>query len=173
MAQVKSSARHPSPLTALVALSILTTLALVGAILVVIIQNAQQESMPTGLAGGAYITTAQTASAIDKNGEALDSNTSFRIGQTVYVVYTVTDAGPGTVTIKLYDNGAFVDSMRQQFPQRSSYNAYFRFPATRAGDWEADLYWQNGSAAGDGSLEQRVTFLVGTSSLISTLFVVP
>jgi hypothetical protein len=171
-ALVKSSVRHPSPLTALVALSILTTLALVGAILVVIVQSAHQESMPSGLAGGTYITTAQSASGIDKNGRATDAKTSFSVGQTVYIVYTVTDAGPGTVTIKLYDNGAFVDSMSQQFPQRSSYNGYFRFPATKAGDWEADLYWQN-RGAGDGSLEQRVTFLVGASSLISALFVVP
>ena len=161
---MKLLARHASPLTLLVALSILTTLALAGAILVVMVQNAHQESAPTDLAGNAYITTVQTAAGIDQNGRATNSNTSFSIGQTVYIVYTVTDAGPGTATIKLYDNGSFVDAMSQQFPQRSSYNAYFRFQASKAGDWEADLYWQRGGAAGAGSLEQRVTFLVGVSS---------
>ena len=163
---MKRLARHPSPLIVLIALSILTALALAGAILVVMARNTPQESPSTGLAGNRYITTAQTASAIDKHGMALNSTTSFSTGQTVYIVYSVTDAGPGTATIKLYDNGAFVDAMVQSFPQRSSYNAYFQFQATRAGNWEADLYWQNRGAAGDGALEQRVTFLVGASSLL-------
>lgn len=164
---MKRLARHPSPLTLLVALSILIALALAGAILVVLTRNTHQENPPAGLAGNAYITTAQTASGVDKNGIALDSTTSFSVGQTVYIVYSVTDAGPGAATIKLYDNGTFVDSMLQTFPQRSSYNAYFQFQAARAGAWEADLYWQQRGAAGDGSLEQRVTFLVGASSLLS------
>jgi hypothetical protein len=159
---------RPSPLTLLAALSALITFALVGSLIFVLIHTMPQKSAPdTRPAGGAYITTAQTTSGVDKNGSPIDSTTSFGAGQTVYIAYTVTDAGPGTVTIKLYNNGAFVDSTTQQFPQRSSYTAYFHFTAASAGNWEADLYWQNRGAAGDGSLEQRITFLVGNTSSLA------
>lgn len=169
-----------SPLTLLAALSALVTLALVGSLIFVFAHNNQQSSPSTALAGGTSITTAQTASGVHQDGSPIDSATSFSVGQTVYIVYTVTDAGPGTATIKLYQNGVFVDSMQQQFAKRSSYNAYFTFPASKAGDWEADLFWQQRGKPGDGSLEQRVTFIVGGASLFgqdkhsaSTLFPKP
>jgi hypothetical protein len=154
-----------SLLTLLAAFSGLITLALVGSLLVILLRGTPQSHPSTAAAGGAAITTAQTASGVHRDGSPIDSLTSFRVGQTVYIAYTVTDAGPGTATIKLYDNGIFIDMMSQQFQQRSSYNAYFSFPATQAGDWEADLFWQQHGKPGDGALEQRVTFLVGTSSL--------
>ncbi len=155
-----------SPLTILAALSALITLALVGGLVFVLFHSRQPGGPSTSIAGGRFITTAQTASGVHQDGSPLDSATSFRLGQKVYVAYTVTDAGPGTATIKLYDNGVFIDSMSQQFQQHSSYNAYFTFPATKAGDWEADLYWQARGAPGDGSLEQRVTFQVGDASTL-------
>jgi hypothetical protein len=155
---------HLSPFTLLAAFSALLTLALVGTLMYVFLSKTQSGSPSRALAGGNYITTVQTASGVHPNGSPLDSLSSFSVGQKVYIVYTVTDAGPGAATIKLYDNGLFVDTMSQQFQQRSSYNAYFTFQATRAGNWEADLYWQNRGAPGSGSLEQRVTFLVGESS---------
>jgi hypothetical protein len=153
-----------SPLTLLAALSAVITLALVGSLIFVLLHQAEQVGPASSLAGGAYITTAQAASGVRQDGSPVDAASSFRVGQTVYIAYTVTDAGPGTATINLYDNGVFVDSMTQQFQQRSSYNAYFSFKATKAGDWEADLYWQNRGSTGSGSLEQRVTFLVGQTS---------
>ena len=154
-----------SPLTLLAAFSALMTLALVGGLIFVFTQSHQSGHPPSQLAGGTAITTAQTASGVYADGSPLDSLTTFRVGQTVYVAYTVTDAGPGTATIKLYANGAFVDSQHQQFQKRSSYNAYFSFPARQAGDWEADLFWQQSGKSGEGSLEQRVTFIVGNSAL--------
>jgi hypothetical protein len=162
---------HLSPVTLLAAFSALITLALVGTLVYVFLPRTSDSSPSTTLAGGNYITTAQTASGVHQNGSPLDSLSSFSIRQNVYIVYTVTDAGPGITTIKLYDNGLFVDTMSQHFQQRSSYNAYFTFQATRAGDWEADLYWQNRGAPGTGSLEQRVTFLVGGSSALPGQFV--
>jgi hypothetical protein len=157
---------HLSPLTVLAALSALITLALVGVLLYVFLPKTSQGGPPSTLAKGAYITTAQTASGVHQNGSPVDAQTSFSVGQKVYIAYTVSDAGPGIATIKLYNNGLFVDSMNQQFPERSSYNAYFSFQATQAGDWEADLYWQNRGAQGSGSLEQRVPFLVGATSTL-------
>src|ERR1051326_2180357 len=159
---------HPrlSPLTLLAVFSALITLALVGGLIFVFVSNNQSDSPSTTIAHGASITTAQTASGVHQDGSPLDSITSFSVGQTVYVAYTVTDAGPGTATIKLYADGVFIDSMNQHFQKRSSYNAYFSFPARKAGDWEADLFWQEPGKSGDGSLEQRVTFLVGNTSLL-------
>jgi hypothetical protein len=153
-----------SPLTLLAALSALITLALVGSLIFILVHARQPGAPSPTIAAGKFITTAQTASGVRSDGSPLDSVTSFSVGQKVYIVYTVTDAGPGTATIKLYDNGVFVDSMSQQFQRRSSYNGYFTFPATKAGDWEADLYWQTRGTPGDGSLEQRVTFQVGDAS---------
>lgn len=155
-----------SPLTILAALSALITLALVGSLIVVLIHNSQPGGPSPTIAGGSFITTAQTASGVRQNGSPLDSLTTFSVGQNVYIAYTVTDAGPGTATIKLYDNGVFIDTMSQQFQQHSSYNAYFTFRATKAGDWEADLYWQTRGTPGNGSLEQRVTFQVGSASTL-------
>ena len=155
---------HLSPLTLLAAFSALITLALVGILIYAFLPKTPGSSPSTTLAAGSSITTAQTASGVHQNGSPLDALSSFNIGQKVYIVYTVTDAGPGIATIKLYDNGRFVDTMSQQFQQRSSYNAYFTFQATQAGDWEADLYGQNRGAPGTSSLEQRVTFLVGEAS---------
>jgi hypothetical protein len=150
-----------SPLTLLAALSALITLALVGSLIFLLTHKTPQGGPAATPASGIAITTAQTASGVHPDGSPLNSITSFNVGQTVYVAYTVSDAGPGTATIKLYNNGAFVDTMSQQFQRRSSYNAYFSFPATQAGNWQADLYWQNRGKTGVGSLEQRVTFLVG------------
>ena|GEM_PF-1859328 len=157
---------RPSSLTLLIALSILLTLALAGGLIFVFVQRAPQGGPASGVAGDRYITTAQTASGVHPDGSPIDSTTSFNLGQTVYVAYTVTDAGPGTATIKLYANSLFIDSMTQTFQQHSSYTAYFSFKASKTGDWEADLYWQNRGAAGDGALEQRVTLLVGTDSAL-------
>jgi hypothetical protein len=154
-----------SPLTLLAAFSALMTLALVGSLIFVFIQSNQPGHPPSQPASGTSITTAQTASGVHADGSPLDSLTTFSVGQTVYVAYTVTDAGPGTATIKLYANGVFVDSLNHQFQKRSSYNAYFSFPARQAGDWEADLFWQQSGKPGDGSLEQRVTFIVGNTTL--------
>jgi hypothetical protein len=166
-----------SPLVLLAVISGLITLALVGGLIVVFVQtqNAQHRGPSGAVAGGTSITTAQTASGVHPNGSPIDSLTSFGVGQTVYVAYTVTDAGPGVATIKLYDNGVFVDMMSQQFQQHSSYNAYFSFPAKKAGDWEADLFWQPRGTSGTGSLEQRVTFLVGETSSLARdmLWVMP
>jgi hypothetical protein len=156
-----------SPLVLLAAISGLITLALVGSLIVVFVQNAQHSGPSPGVAGGTSITTAQTASGVHPDGSPIDSLTSFSVGQMVYIAYTVTDAGPGVATIKLYDNGVFVDTMSQQFQQHSSYNAYFSFQAKKAGDWEADLFWQPRGASGVGSLEQRVTFLVGETSTLA------
>ncbi len=155
-----------SPLTLLAAFSALITLALVGTLIFVFVQGNQAGHPPPQPAGGASITTAQTASGVRSDGSPVDSLTTFHVGQMVYIVYTVTDAGPGTATIKLYANGVFVDSLSHQFQKRSSYNAYFSFPARQAGDWEADLFWQQGGKAGEGSLEQRVTFIVGDATLL-------
>ncbi len=157
---------HFSPLTLLAAFSALITLVLVGALIYVFIPKTASNGPSPALAGGNYITTAQTTSGVHQNGSPVDALSSFSVGQRVYIAYTVTDAGPGTATIKLYDNGRFIDTMSQQFQQRSSYNAYFTFRAASAGDWEADLYWQNRGAAGVASLEQRVTFLVGEASAL-------
>ncbi len=157
---------HPSLLTLLAALSALVTLALAGELILVFVQRSQQGQNPPTLANGDHITTAQTASGIRQDNSPIDSITSFRVGQTVYIAYTVTDAGPGNATIKLYNNGILIDTMSQQFPQRSSYNAYFSFQATQTGNWQADLYWQNQGETGQGSLEQRVTFLVGSASAL-------
>ncbi|HLW00155.1 MAG TPA: hypothetical protein VKT82_15910 [Ktedonobacterales bacterium] len=155
---------HLSPLTLLAAFSALITLALAGTLIYVFLPKTQGGSPSATVAGGNYITTVQTSSGVHQDGSPLDSLSSFSVGQKVYIVYTITDAGPGIATIKLYDDGLFVDTMSQHFQQRSSYNAYFTFQATKAGDWEADLYWQNRGASGIGSLEQRVTFLVGEAS---------
>lgn len=156
-----------SPLALLAVFSALITLGLIGGLILVLVQNAQHNGPSTAVAGGASITTAQTTSGVQKDGSPIDAVANFSVGQTVYIAYTVIDAGPGTATIKLYDNGVFVDTMSQHFQQHSSYNAYFSFPARKAGDWEADLFWQQSGAPGAGSLEQRVTFLVGATSTLA------
>lgn len=159
-----------SPLALLAAFSALITLALIGGLILIFVQNAQPSSPSKAVAGGASITTAQTTSGVRQDGSPIDAAATFSVGQTVFIAYTVIDAGPGTATIKLYDNGVFVDTMSQQFQRHSSYNAYFSFPARKAGDWEADLFWQQRGAPGGGSLEQRVTFLVGdTSTLVQDM----
>ncbi len=157
---------RPSSLTLLIVLSVLLTLTLAGGLVFAFVQRAPQGGPASGAAGDSYITTAQTTSGVRPDGSPIDSATSFHLGQTVYVAYTVTDAGPGTATIKLYANTIFIDSMTQVFQQHSSYTAYFSFQVSQTGDWEADLYWQNRDAAGAGALEQRVTFIVGNGSAL-------
>jgi hypothetical protein len=157
-------ALRPSLLTLLAALSGLLTLALVGFLLFTLIKGAQPNRPSTALPGNAYITTAQTAAHIHSDGSAADATVDFAINQTVYIAYMVNDAGPGVVTVKLYNNGGFFAEQTHTFSRRSSYNAYFLFQPPSAGEWDADLYWRAPGAAGDGSLEQRVTFLVGETS---------
>lgn len=157
-------ALRPSLLTLLAALSGLLTLALVGLLLFTLIKGAQPNRPPTALPGNTYITTAQTAAHIHSDGSAADATVDFAVNQTVYIAYTVNDAGPGVVTVKLYHNGGFFAEQTHTFSRRSSYNAYFLFQPPSAGEWEADLYWRASGAAGDGSLEQRLTFLVGEAS---------
>jgi hypothetical protein len=155
---------RPSPLTLLAALSGLLTLTLVGLLLFTLIKGTQPNRPSTVLPGNAYITTAQTAAHIHSDGSAADATVDFAINQAVYITYTVNDAGPGVVTVKLYHNGGFFAEQTHTFSRRSSYNAYFLFKPANAGEWEADLYWRAPGAASDGSLEQKVTFLVGETS---------
>lgn len=157
-------ALRPSLLTLLAALSGLLTLALAGLLLFMLIQGAQPNRPSTALPGNTYITTAQTAAHLHSDGSAADATVDFATNQTVYIAYIVNDAGPGVVTVKLYHNGGFFAEQTHTFSRRSSYNAYFLFQPPSAGEWEADLYWRAPGAAGDGSLEQRLTFLVGASS---------
>ena len=157
-------ALRPSLLTLLAALSGLLTLALAGLVLFMLIKGAQPNRPSTALPGNTYITTAQTAAHIHSDGSAADATVDFATNQTVYIAYTVNDAGPGVVTVKLYNNGGFFAEQTHTFSRRSSYNAYFLFQPSSAGEWEADLYWRAPGASGDGSLEQKLTFLVGETS---------
>ncbi len=150
-----------SPLTLLVMFSGCLTLALGGGLLFAMLSSARQGRPSTALPGNAYISAAQTASGVRVDGSPRDAQDDFAINQTVYITYLVSDAGPGDVIINVYANKSFFASTEHTFPQRSSYNAFFQFQAPRAGNWEADLYWRAPGAAGNGTLEQRVTFLVG------------
>ena len=152
---------RPSLLTLLATLSGLLALALVGVLFLTLVKGAQPGQPSTALPGNAYITTAQTATHIHSDGSAADATADFAIKQPVYIAYTVNDSGPGIVTVKLYENGNFFAEQTHTFSRRSSYNAYFLFQPPTAGEWEADLYWRVPGASGDGSLEQKVTFLVG------------
>lgn len=155
---------RPSLLTLLATLSGLLVLALAGVLLFTLLKSAQPNRPSSALPGNTYITTAQTASRILADGSPADASDDFALNQPVYIAYTVNDAGPGIVTVKLYKNGSFFAEQTHTFSRRSSYNAYFLFQPTAAGAWEADLYWRAHGASGDGSLEQRVTFLVGETS---------
>jgi hypothetical protein len=156
---------HLSPLTLLLVCSGCLTLALGGGLLFAFVSSARQDRPSTALPGNTYISAAQTASGVRADGSPSDAQDDFAINQTVYITYLVSDAGPGTVIINVYVNNSFFASTEHTFPQRSSYNGYFRFQAPRAGNWEADLYWRAPGAGGDGILEQRVTFLVGANGL--------
>jgi hypothetical protein len=153
-----------SPIHLLIALSIFLTLALGGALLFIFLAPTSERG-PANVTSSKHIAAAQTASGVNQQGVPTDANNSFAIGQRVYIAYLVNDAGPGTVRIKLYNNGALIDTQTQHFARRSTYNAYFVFQAEQAGNWEADLYWQAPGIPGDGTLEQQVTFLVGSTSL--------
>ncbi len=157
----------------LIALSIVLALVL-GGILLYLRLTAPAGSGPASVVSSKHIATAQTASGVDQQGAPINANDSFAVGQAVYITYLVNDAGPGTVRITLYNNGNLIDTQTQHFARRSTYNAYFVFHAAQAGNWEADLYWQEPGAAGDGTLEQKVTFLVGNTSLgLSRPFILP
>jgi hypothetical protein len=147
----------------LIALSILLALVLGG--LLLYLRLTAPSGGPASVVSSKHIATAQTASGVDQQGAPTNADDSFAVGQTVYIAYLVNDAGPGSVRIKLYNNGSLIDTQAQHFARRSTYNAYFVFHATQAGNWEADLYWQEPGATGDGTLEQKVTFLVGNTAL--------
>lgn len=155
----------------LIALSILLALVLAGILLVLLLPASS--SGPTSVVSSQHIATAQTASGVDQQGNPTDATDAFTIGQTIYITYTVNDAGPGTAHIKLYNNGRLIDTQTQQFTRRSTYNAYFVFRATQPGNWEADLFWQSPGDSGDGTLEQKITFLVGSSASDASKLPVP
>jgi hypothetical protein len=161
---VDAPAPRRSFLHLLIALSILLALVL-GGILLFLFLISPSGSSPASIVSSKHIATAQTASGVDQQGVPTDANDTFAVGQTVYIAYLINDAGPGTVRITLYNNGHLIDTQDQQFTRRSTYNAYFVFPATQPGNWEADLYWQQPGTTGDGTLEQKVTFLVGSAAL--------
>lgn len=158
---------RPSPLALLALFSGCLTLALGGGLLFALLSSARQDRPSSALPGNTYISAAQTASGVHPDGSPNDAQDDFAINQTVYITYLVSDAGPGTVIINVYANQTFFASTEHTFPQRSSYNAFFQFQAPRAGNWEADLYWRAPGASGSGTLEQRVTFLVGAGALRS------
>lgn len=148
----------------LIALSIVLALVL-GGILLSMRLTAPSGSGPAPVVSSKHIAAAQTASGVDQQGVPINANDTFAVGQAVYIDYLVNDAGPGSARIKLYNNGSLIDTQAQHFARRSTYNAYFVFHATQPGNWEADLYWQEPGTAGDGTLEQKVTFLVGSAPL--------
>lgn len=106
------------------------------------------------------ITSAKTSGAVDSNYLPTDPKTSFSIGNTVYLTFTL--AGhPGYATTKIYRDGQFDIEATTPLTVQSGYtNGAFPFTPNHTGHFVAGIYWCTQADCSDAALAQIVAFTV-------------
>lgn len=109
----------------------------------------------------ANITGAQTSSGMDANYKPTHVTSSFTVGQTVYITYTLAGK-PGYLIEKRYSSdGTLAGQTTSPLAVRSGdSNGYVRFTATTAGSFVAGLYWCQQADCSDAALAQVVNYTV-------------
>ncbi len=91
------------------------------------------------------ITSASTASSIDlKTAVPLIESTTFTLGQTIFLTYSVHPRSPGTVVIKWYTNGLFYESSpAMAITNAKDTNGYTVMQFQQQLTGSVELYWNN------------------------------
>ena len=99
------------------------------------------------------ITSAATASTIDKQtAQPLNESTQFKVGDTIYLTYSVHPKAPGTVTVKWYTNNNFYEESKP-IPVADAVSGYVPIQFSQAAEGTVELYW-------NGQLAMRLFFVV-------------
>jgi hypothetical protein len=105
------------------------------------------------------ITSAQTSSGVDSNGNPTDNQTNFTVGDDVYVSFDSTGQA-GYVELTLYRDGNYdIKSDPLQLTDGEP-GGYFPITVNNPGQFVAALYWCNQSDCSDAALGQLVNFTV-------------
>jgi hypothetical protein len=115
----------------------------------------------TPFPGQRYINNAQMASSINSvAAKALQTTTTFKVNQTIYVVLQLHTGGqPGAVCISWYLNGARL--FGYQLAVRPNMSATYSFATYgESGSAYVQLYWASSTQCTDQVLAQQVNFTV-------------
>jgi hypothetical protein len=105
------------------------------------------------------ITSAQTSSGVDSDGNPTDNQTSFDVGDDVYISFDSTGQA-GYVQLALYRDGSYdIKSDPLQLTDGEP-GGYFPVTVNNPGQFVAALYWCNKSDCSDAALGQLVNFTV-------------
>lgn len=163
---------------------VLVILAVVGGILLLLLQNTVQgntsagtilvsktKTSSTGISGQnivatatAIITNPQTTSSIDDNYAPQQIMNTFTAGQTVYVTFQIdSHKKPGFVEAKWYTDNHFITSnILPHIPQNNV--AYASHVYSTASRGAVELYWCTKKDCSDAQLAQVITFTVTAQS---------
>jgi hypothetical protein len=98
------------------------------------------------------ITSAATASKIDNTtAQPLTETTQFKVGDTIYLTYSVHPKAPGTVTVKWYTNNNFYE--KSTIPVADAVSGYVPIQYSQAAEGIVELYWND-------QLAMRLFFVV-------------
>src|SRR5215469_2350663 len=99
------------------------------------------------------ITSAATASTIDKTtAQPLIETMQFKVGDTIYLTYSVHPKAPGTVTVKWYTNNNLYEESKP-IPVADAVSGYVPIQYSQAAEGMVELYWNN-------QLAMRLYFVV-------------
>ena len=88
------------------------------------------------------ITSAATASKIDNTtAQPLTETTQFKVGDTIYLTYSVHPKAPGTVTVKWYTNNNFYE--KSTIPVADAVSGYVPIQYSQAAEGMVELYWND------------------------------
>jgi hypothetical protein len=88
------------------------------------------------------ITQVATAKSITSDNRPAERATEFAAGDTVYITYTVANAGPGDfLDVQLYRNGQALalQDTRTTFDKGTSYHGYYSYRPTEAGEYRVEF----------------------------------
>jgi hypothetical protein len=112
--------------------------------------------------GQQYITNAHMSSAKPSASQSVQPATSFKVNQTLYVVFNVSSVTQGEVCMKWYLNGKF--AFHYQFPigAHATFTTYGQAIYSTPGPAYVELYWASDSSCANELLAQHVDFTITT-----------
>ena len=110
--------------------------------------------------GQQYISNAQMSSAQPSASQPAQPTTSFKVNQTLYVVFKVSSSSQGEICLKWYLNGKF--AFNYQFPigAHATFTTYGQAVYSTSGPAYVELYWANDATCANELLAQHVDFTI-------------
>lgn len=112
--------------------------------------------------GQQYITNAQMSTTQPSASQPVQPATSFKVNQTLYVVFKVSSSSPGEVCLKWYLNGKFAFNFQFPIGAHATFTTYGQAVYSSPGPAYVELYWAGDASCTNELLAQHVDFTITT-----------